>query len=243
MNFVIDIGNSGAKIALYRNGKAEYSERVGDDLFSVTELLLKKYCPERAILSSVKKVPHGLPELIKHHTGYFHTLSFKSGLPIKISYKTPETLGPDRIAAVAGAYSYFAGSNILVIDAGTAITYEVLENDNYAGGNISPGIRMRFKALNSFTGALPLIEPSLVFKSPGDSTTDAIMAGVVNGVLYEINEYIRTFKKKYSNHKVILTGGDCSFISEMTGESVFLKPDLVTEGLNFILDYNAKQAF
>ena len=112
-------------------------------------------------------------------------------------------LAPDRIAAVAGAFNLFPRSEILVIDAGTAITFDFLSAGIYKGGNISPGLTMRFKALNKFTGKLPLVSPTDNYTFPGQNTTDAILAGVITGVTYEINEYIRTFEKKNTDFKII----------------------------------------
>ena len=108
------------------------------------------------------------------------------------------------------------------------------------GGNISPGIDMRFRALNKFTGKLPLMSRADDFSSPGTNTGDAIIAGVVNGVVYEINEYIRTFEEKHKDLKVIITGGDSIFLRERIIEGSIYLPDIVTDGLNYILEYNAK---
>ncbi len=124
-------------------------------------------------------------------------------LPFKIEYETPETLGPDRIAAVAGAFNMFPGKEVLIIDAGTALTFDFLSGQCLQGGNISPGLTMRFKALNKFTDKLPLVSHQLkTFTFPGRNTTDAILAGVITGVTYEINEYIRTFENKHVDFKI-----------------------------------------
>jgi type III pantothenate kinase len=169
-----------------------------------------------------------------------HVLSYKSKLPFKIEYNTPETLGTDRIAAVAGAFSLFPGSEILVIDAGTALTFEFLSTDTYKGGTISPGLTMRFKALNKFTDRLPLVSPTTNYSFPGQNTTDAIVAGVITGVVYEINEYIRTFENKHSDFNIILTGGDSEFLKDKINYQITYIPDIVIDGLNYILEYNAK---
>ena len=160
-------------------------------------------------------------------------------MPFEIQYKTPETLGADRIAALAGAFNLFQNENIMIIDAGTAITYDFLINGVYEGGNISPGIDIRLKALNAFTDKLPLASINENFASPGQTTNDAILSGVVNGTIYEINEYIRTFRKKYINNKIILTGGSSEYIDTKLNNQIMRIPDLVNEGLNFILEHNA----
>ena len=115
---------------------------------------------ERAIISSVKKLPPFVTDLLSTNIPYVHILSHNSKLPFKIEYETPETLGTDRIAGVAGAFNLFPQSELLVIDAGTAITYDFLSEGIYRGGNISPGLNMRFRALNKFTGKLPLVNPN-----------------------------------------------------------------------------------
>ena len=108
------------------------------------------------------------------------------------------------------------------------------------GGNISPGINMRFRALNHFTDQLPLVSLSESYSFPGKNTADAIIAGVISGVSYEINEYIRTFEKKHTEFKVILTGGDSGYLKEKIDYQVTYMPDIVIDGLNYILEYNAK---
>jgi type III pantothenate kinase len=128
-----------------------------------------------------------------------------------------------------------------VIDAGTALTYDLLINQTYYGGSISPGMAMRFRALNSFTGKLPLVEHDdneIVF--PANNTVDGIKAGVVNGIVFEINEYIRKFEKQYSNLLTVITGGDSEFLGRIIEPGHHTEPDLVIFGLNNILEYNAQ---
>jgi type III pantothenate kinase len=239
MNLIVDIGNSSAKFAFYENGKKKSVTRITDLLPSEVENLLSKSIFEKAIISSVKPVPPFLPELLNGKAGFLHILSYGSGFPFTIDYQTPETLGPDRIAGIAGAFRLFPDSPLMVIDAGTAITYDFLTDGVYKGGNISPGLSMRFRALNKFTGKLPLVSLSENFTSPGQNTRDAILAGVITGALYEINEYIRTFEKKVRELKIFLTGGDGEFINGKIDQHAIYVPDLVIDGLNFILEYNA----
>ena len=129
---------------------------------------------------------------------------------------------------------------MLVIDAGTALTFEFLTKSIYKGGNISPGLQMRFRALHKFTGKLPLVSATENYTFPGRNTSDAIAAGVITGVTYEINEYIRTFEKKHTEFKVILTGGDSGYLKDKIDYPVTYLPDIVIDGLNYILEYNAK---
>ena len=239
MNLVLDIGNSCVKIAVF-DGKIKISsERISDFDHETFEKIISSFTFNKAIISSVGVAPKFITDILASRGVFIHTLSYKSKLPFEIQYKTPETLGADRIAALAGAFNLSKNENIMIIDSGTAITYDFLIKGIYKGGNISPGINIRFKALHHFTGKLPLLAVSENFDSPGQTTNDAILSGVINGTIYEINEYIRAFKTKYENNKIILTGGDGEYINTKLNNEIMLIPDLVNEGLNFILEHNA----
>jgi type III pantothenate kinase len=240
MNLIIDIGNSGTKLAVFDKGVKSASERHDVLSSEVLEELIVRYRADKAIISSVKEIPSSVTDVLFGKLNFLHILSHRSKLPFPIDYETPETLGTDRIAAVTGAFNALGGSDAMVIDAGTAITYDLLAGKRYRGGNISPGISTRFRSLNLFTGKLPLITLSENFNSPGLNTKDAIMAGVIMGVIFEINEYIRTFEEKHKHLKFIITGGDGEFLKGRIPQKVLYMPDIVTEGLNFILEYNAK---
>jgi type III pantothenate kinase len=240
MNLIADIGNTSTKLALFEGRKKISVIRTEDADCRELEELLSLNRIERAIISSVRKLPQFVPDLLFKNIRTVHVLSYMSKLPFRIEYESPETLGSDRIAAVAGAYELYGGKETLVIDAGTAITYDFMSGAGYKGGNISPGISMRFRALNSFTDQLPLVKIPEKYSFPGRNTNDAIAAGVISGVIYEINEYIRTFEKKHSDIKVILTGGDGGYLKEKIKYQVDYMPDIVIDGLNYILEYNAK---
>jgi type III pantothenate kinase len=240
VNLIVDIGNTSTKLAVY-NGREKISVSGISDLNC--EELGKKLSGlkfKKAIISSVKNLPPFIYDLFFTSIPDVHILSYKSKLPFRIEYETPETLGTDRIAAIAGAFDLFPGAEILVIDTGTALTFDFLYGNSYKGGNISPGIDMRFKALNQFTGRLPLVEKSSDFSFPGKNTTDAILSGVIVGMTYEINEYIRTFKNEHKDIKVIMTGGDSGFLKDRLSWKTYYMPDVVIDGLNYILEYNAK---
>jgi type III pantothenate kinase len=240
MNLIVDIGNTSTKLAIFKGREKIFVSRINELSCEELEKELWGFKVKRAIVSSVKELPPFISDLLFTNIPYVHVLSHKSKLPFKMEYETLETLGTDRIAAVAGAYRVFCGKNVLIIDAGTAITFDFIIGNSYKGGNISPGIDMRFRALNNFTGKLPLIEKSPDFSFPGKNTTDAILAGVIAGVTYEINEYIRTFKKRHKNIKIIMTGGDSGFLKERLSNKTHYMPDIVIDGLNYILGYNAK---
>ena len=239
MNLIFDIGNTSTKVALFDGLKKITSLRTKQYSWDKLKKIFAPYVIERAIISSVRETPEFIIDLATLDIPYVHVLSYNSKLPFKIQYETPETLGPDRIAAIAGACLLFPGKKVLIIDAGSAITYDFVSGKTFRGGNISPGISMRFKALNKFTQKLPLAATTEKFKSPGRNTIEAITAGVINGVIYEINEYIRTFEETHKGIKVVLTGGDSGYLKNRINHKATYMPDIVIEGLNYILEHNA----
>lgn len=196
----------------------------------------------QAILSSVKPVDGDILQFLSENFDFFIELDHQTELPIGNLYETPETLGKDRLAAAVGANELFPDQNLLIIDAGTAITYDLVsEKNQFVGGNISPGLQMRFKALNHFTGKLPLISYSDDFQTIGKNTTDAIRAGVQNGILFEIDQTIDLFNRNYQNLQIVMTGGDSIFFDKKLNYSIFVHFNLTLIGLNRILEHNAKK--
>ncbi|HOW39788.1 MAG TPA: type III pantothenate kinase [Bacteroidales bacterium] len=239
MNLIADVGNTSTKLAFYKGSKKISADRINDLSCEEFENKLADKRIKKVIVSSVKKLPHFVTDLLVSNIPVVHILSHKSKLPFKNNYETPQTLGTDRLAGIAGAYNMFPGENILVIDAGTAITYDYLIGNKYIGGSIAPGLEMRFKALHKYTGKLPLLSLTDEYITPGNNTYNAILSGVINGSIYEINEYIRTFEKKHKKSRVILAGGDSGYLKKKLDDSVIWSPDLVLDGLNYILEYNA----
>jgi type III pantothenate kinase len=240
MNLIVDIGNTSTKLAVFEGNNKLSQSRINELSCEELKNKLAGFKIQKAIVSSVKKLPPFISDLFFSNIPFVHVLSHESRLPFKIEYDTPETLGSDRIAAIAGAFNLYPGKEALVIDAGTALTFDFLSVNIYKGGNISPGLTMRFKALNKFTDRLPLVSPTGGFTFPGQNTTDAIRAGVITGVTYEINEYIRTFENEHSDLNIILTGGDSEFLKDKINYHITYMPDIVIDGLNYILEYNAK---
>jgi type III pantothenate kinase len=241
MNLIYDIGNTSNKLAVYDKNEKVFSVR--SKAFCCEELnkMISPYKIEKGIICSVKILPEFIYDLMSVNIPKVLILTHKTKLPFKNEYETPETMGPDRIAGVAGAFHLFPGRNILVIDAGSAITYDFLSGKTYKGGNISPGLSMRFKALHKFTDKLPHGSTLEKYKSPGKNTLEAIAAGVTDGLIFEINEYIRIFEEKNIDSMVVLTGGDSGYLKDRISYKVNYQPDLVLTGLNHILEYNAKQ--
>ena len=171
----------------------------------------------------------------------FTLLRFSPGTPVPISnrYRTPETLGSDRLAAVIGASSLKPATDLLIIDAGTCITDEVIDaRGNYWGGNIAPGMQMRLRALHEFTARLPLVEAEGEVPGMGYSTETAIRSGVLRGMKYEIEGYIKSMRSKFPHLQVFLTGGDHINFDTNIKNIIFSDRYLVPRGLNKILDYN-----
>lgn len=205
---------------------------------SLKEWILK-FPFRKCILSSVTNEDEAISMFLQNEIPHFINLNHTTPLPYKNLYHTPESLGNDRIAGIAGAYNRFPGANVLVIDLGTAITYDLItSNGEYKGGNISPGLVTRFNALHSFTSRLPLLGKADVQIDLGTDTRSAIIAGVQNGILYEINGYIEHNSTEFPDLVIILTGGDADFFANKLKKPIFVDPNLILSGLNAILEYN-----
>ena len=239
VNLIIEQGNTSTKVAIYAEGnlKASFVYKTFDK--SKLKPLFDVYSLDKGIYSTVADVDEDLIVYLKERLSCFIYFDNDVRLPITIKYKTPHTLGKDRIAAVA--YYLQPNRNILIIDAGTCITYELLEaSGSYLGGNISPGMTTRFKALNDYTKKLPLVNEREEVPCWGTCTEDAIRAGVVNGIVLEMNGYIDKAKELYSDVLVFLTGGHSFYFESRLKNSIFADINLVLTGLNRILEYNVE---
>jgi len=239
MNLVIDIGNSLSKLALFKgNEQVEFASTEKLNLVFLQNFLQKKKDIKSAILSSVINHSNEIDAFLKKNF-FFIELSATTKLPMKNQYKTPETLGKDRLAAAVGANHLFPNANVLSIDVGTAIKYDFVNDENeYLGGGISPGIDMRFKALHTFTGKLPLISFQNPEKLIGENTSDSILSGVLNGAIAEVKGIIAEYEKQFPNLKVVLTGGYSGFFAKQLKNTIFADLFLVLKGLNVILNFN-----
>ncbi|HNQ68406.1 MAG TPA: type III pantothenate kinase [Bacteroidales bacterium] len=241
---IFDIGNTNLKLYVFHNQKILRKQVLTSDAEAISFLdnIEFKSKISFCIVSKVREVSEELNQyLLENYSVFF--LNSDLILPYKIKYNTPETLGQDRMASVAGASVLFPGANALIIDAGTAITYDFLFNGSiYFGGTISPGIGIRFRSLNTFTGKLPLLnidmDKELLF---GQTTNDAIIIGVQNGILHEVRGVIESYQKKYKDIVVILTGGYSFFFEKLLKNRIFAAPDLIAVGLNKILELNVKE--
>ena len=230
VKLIVDQGNTKTKIALFK-GKDILKKTVLNNNINLSDWESKS---NRSILSSVTDATLILSKFNNRVLVLDHTTS----IPISNNYKSLQSLGNDRLAAVVGASLLFPHENILVIDAGTCITLDLITKDGYHGGSISPGIEMRFHALSTNTSRLPKVDIELDSKLIGQNTHESIQSGVLNGVLSEIDGMINRYKQQYSILKVIITGGDCDFFDKGLKSSIFADPDIVLKGLNEILDHN-----
>jgi type III pantothenate kinase len=240
MNLAVDIGNTKTKIGLFKGHKLLWHLSVPEISPRVIFGLLKNSPVESAIVSDVaaKKSKAGnafakIPRVI--------FLNGKTPLPFINKYKTPSTLGTDRIALAAGALKYFPGKNVLIISMGTCITYEFINSRReYLGGSISPGLEMRLAALNTFTARLPLVKPKPLKTLTGRTTDESILTGVILGIVHEAEGFILQYQGRYSEIKVMLTGGDASLFAGRIKSSIFAVPELSLTGLNEILLHNIR---
>jgi len=243
-NLVIDIGNTFTKIAIFVQDELQHAEHCPSLNAGALLNLIDQYQVKRAIISSVKKeVEDWRTVLEKKIDLLYFNVEMTAG--IHNQYKTPHTLGLDRLAAVIGAKKLYPGKSSLVIDAGTAITYDWVDaGGNYFGGSISPGLNMRYKALNYYTEKLPLIDANDEFNGDyGNDTASAIMSGVQNGLKYELSGFIESYQKNEPELNIILTGGDGIFFDTLLKNSIFAtyiknEPYLVLKGLNAAIQNN-----
>lgn len=237
-NAAIDFGNTRIKIGFFENDKLVEIFRTSD-FEEVKSLLIQKDI-EKCIAVSVSYSESEILEKLNFVKNLYF-FNAKTPLPIKNNYATPETLGLDRLAASVGANALFPKENILIIDLGTAIKYDfVSENGSFEGGIISPGRRMRFMALNTFTKKLPLLDSTDIPDLIGNSTESCMTSGVMNGIVAELNgiieEYIKNLKIR-----IIICGGDAPHFETKIKYPTFAAPNLVLEGLNRILQYNVTE--
>ena len=243
MNLIIDIGNTLTKVYIADKGEIVHNEQFSTDNEIPTNKIFSTFpLIKDLIISTVVEKRDIIKNDVLKKLNNIIFLKASTPLPIKNLYQTPETLGKDRIAAVVGAHNIFPGENVLAIDTGTAITYDFINSkDEYYGGNISPGMSMRYKALNKFTSKLPLLSSAEKHPFLGTNTPEAIIAGVQNGIVFEIDAYINKLKGMHKNLKVILTGGDSFFFAGKLKNPIFAESFLVALGLNRILEYNVKK--
>ena len=238
MHLILDIGNTNVKYHLFDQEESILSATVVSIELVASQILEEYPALTHVIYSDVRGMIS--QEKLQLIFPQLQVMQVKSlCFPFTSHYATPATLGDDRVALVAAATKKYPQQNCLVIDAGSCLTYDFISQDGvYLGGAISPGLQMRFKSLEHFTGKLPLVQPKTSFSLQGDSTETSINNGVMAGIVYEIDGQINAYRKKYPSLTVILTGGDALNLSKSVKNTIFAQPNFLAVGLNYLLDYN-----
>nr|WP_294897387.1 type III pantothenate kinase [uncultured Pedobacter sp.] len=242
-NLVIDIGNSSVKLAVFDTNQMVYNHKMPAITTDFIRQLIDTKNIKNFIVSTVKEECGFDEEAISNKVNYikFNALT---KIPVNNRYQTPETLGLDRLAAVIGGNYLYPNQSVLVIDAGTCITYDSInEKAGYYGGSISPGIKMRLDAMHHFTSKLPLVNFDTEFNASfGKNSKEALSSGAINGTVYEAEGFINAFLKDFPNGRIILSGGDSAFFDTKFKNSIFAnlilhEPNLVLIGLNTVVNY------
>ncbi|MBK7028206.1 MAG: type III pantothenate kinase [Bacteroidales bacterium] len=239
-NLVVDMGNTLTKVALFENGQLQDFIRLPGSDYEQLNKIFQNYPDIHAcMISSVGETKEAIYAKVITNSNLMF-LDNSVMLPFVNKYSTPLTLGNDRLAGMAAARELFPGQNVLVVDTGTAITFDLMNSyGEYLGGSIAPGIAMRYKALNTFTQRLPLLEKDqdnvpLI----GNSTLQCIHSGVLNGVVHEVEGMINSYLEHFPDLNIILTGGDQNYFDKQLKIKTFAAPNLVLFGLNILLNYN-----
>lgn len=241
MNLVVDAGNTRMKYAFFEENRFVEAKYQADELFEDIGWWKETATGLHILLSGSGKVPEGTRMLLKELADSFWEASPQMKLPLQLGYATPQTLGFDRIANCVGAMGFYPGCPLLVIDSGTCITYNYVSDGGiFLGGNISPGLEMRFRGLHQYTACLPYVSPNENYGGMGRTTEEAIRNGVMDGMLFEVKNYIRHFKEAFQNAEVIITGGNSHFLKSYLNPGILFCEILGFLGLNEILQYTKK---
>ena len=243
MNLIIDIGNSRAKVVVM-DGDTLIKEYVAEEFsHSLFAEIMETYPTiSRAIIASTRGDEEATKEIVAERLG--KVVVFKPAttpIPLANHYHTPETLGADRLAAAVGAQAMYPDSDIMIVDFGTAITIDFVEGGAFKGGNISPGVTTRFRALSDYTARLPRCYATEEVLDYGRTTKEAIEQGVMRGVEHEILGYAEAFLQKNVKKHIIFTGGDAKYFVKRIKNTIFADCEPVVFGLNRILNYNAER--
>ena len=245
-NLTIDNGNTSVKVAFFIGTQVAATNRFIRRDARLLERFISTYKPDSAIVCSTAAggPSERIEQLAEQRCRRVLHLTHETPMPIRLGYHTPQTLGRDRIATAVGAWSIAqrldSTSDVLIIDAGTAITYDLVTADGcFIGGNIAPGLTLRFKALHEHTGRLPLVQPDGDTPMVGYDTETAIRSGVILGLVGEVKNYIADIKLSHPNLMVFLTGGNGRLLLDrLADKSIIYSEHLAAEGLNRILLYN-----
>ncbi len=233
-----DFGNTRFKCGYFDGDRLSEVIHLEDSAAETIIAILDKLKPVKTILSSVIAHDVGIEKILSERSR-FHKLDSNSKLPFSTPVGKPETIGSDRLALAAAAVHFYQGENNLVIGLGSCITYNFINKFNqFLGGSISPGMEMRFKAMNYYTAKLPLISPDWNFPLIGYDTRTNMLSGVLLGLAVEIDGIIDKYSEKFSNFNVLLTGGDTTYFAHLLKNKIFADPDLIFKGLYAISEQN-----
>ncbi|MCM4166922.1 Type III pantothenate kinase [Arenibacter antarcticus] len=242
MNLIIDAGNTLVKMAVFKDCDIVSHRKIPlkDFANNVKSVFSEFRNIQNAIISTVGSLSQEEIEMVSVFCRV-HLLSHVTKTPFKNSYATPQTLGVDRVALATAAFYHNPNNNTLVIDAGTCVTYDVINDyGEYLGGAISPGISMRYRAMHEQTAKLPLLEIKSILDFIGNSTENCMHSGVINGICNEIDGVISQYQSRFADLTVILTGGDAQFLSERLKNTIFAHSNFLLLGLNHLLEYNKR---
>lgn len=243
MLLAVDAGNTKIKAAVFEDDVLleRFVFDTGDALKKIKNIFLAYPQIASSILSEVGNYPPELLSLLDQHSNFLR-FNRESRVPFTNSYATPATLGIDRIVLAAGSVLQFPRTNRLVIDAGTCVTYDFTDvTDNYLGGAISPGLRLRYEAMHNFTAKLPLLTSEMPTGYIGNSTATSMHSGVVNGLLYEIEGFVSHYEKDYGSLAIIVTGGDAEFLAKRLKNTIFANSNFLLESLRLLYQYSNKK--
>ncbi len=240
MLLAVDIGNTKVKAAVFENNILLIKEVFEINQFKITiEIILKKYpLIKKMVVASVGKIETDDFLFFKNKIKVCF-INNNDKFPFQNLYSTPSTLGIDRLVLSSGAVLKYPNQNRLIIDAGTCVTYDFVdENNNYFGGAISPGIRLRYQALHNYTAKLPLLTKEIPLSIIGNSTNQSIHSGVINGLIFEMDGFINEYHNNYKNFIIILTGGDTDFLAKRLKNTIFANQNFLLESLVQLFQYN-----
>lgn len=240
MNLCVDVGNTQLKFGVYNAAGELVAHWIQKD-WALEQLYERcaAYGIEAVILSSVRQSTLAIQAQLKQQFKQVLVVSTQLKLPIQHEYATPETLGNDRLAAVIGAQVLFPNQHLLVVDAGTCITYDFITKTGvYKGGSILPGIQMRLRAMHEFTAKLPLASAELPDSFIGNSTISSLQTGVLYGVVHELQGFAQQYSQAFGSLQVLVTGGDLHHFESQLKNQIFAEPNLVLLGLNELLRVN-----
>ena len=233
-----DFGNTRLKAAIFENEIFSAEIVLPDDETSTIEKLLADHSPQKTILSSVIEHNAEIENVLSAKTA-FHKLSHLTKANFTTPVGKPETIGADRLALSAAAVHFYPGKNNLVVALGSCITYNFINQYNeFIGGSISPGMEMRFKAMQVFTAKLPLVQKEWNFPLIGYDTKTNMQSGVIAGITYEIDGFISEYARKYNNFNAVLTGGDTSYFAGQLKNKIFADPYFLFKGLYALSETN-----